>query len=119
MKAIHIFFCAVVAAGLQGRCHAEVQRVFRPPSYTRGNAGLTVRYDVEREMEALRAGNAGGAGKRRDRCRPRPESVPERRPRLDVQERVHGHAAQLLPALERIELQEQGKAGYGRALLLD
>ncbi len=38
----------VAVALFQETCLADVQRIFRPPSYTRGNAGLTVRYEIER-----------------------------------------------------------------------
>jgi len=38
----------VAVVVFQGMCRADVQRLFRPPSYTRGNAGLTVRYEIER-----------------------------------------------------------------------
>ena len=41
-------FGAIAAIALQMSCMAEVQRIFRSPSYTRGNAGLTVRYEIER-----------------------------------------------------------------------
>ena len=48
MKTKYILLFMVAAATLHGPCRAEVERIFRPPSYTRGNAGLTVRYDIER-----------------------------------------------------------------------
>ena len=39
---------AIDAAATDGGGTVEVQRIFRSPSYTRGNAGLTVRYEIER-----------------------------------------------------------------------
>ena len=42
-----ILLCLGAVAVFHGTCLAEIQRIFRPPSYTRGNAGLTVRYDIE------------------------------------------------------------------------
>ncbi len=38
---------AIMSAALHAQCLAEVQRIFRSPSYTRGNAGLSVRYEAE------------------------------------------------------------------------
>ena len=48
MNAKTLLLCAAAAALAHGQCQADVRRMFRPPSYTRGNAGLTVRYDIER-----------------------------------------------------------------------
>ena len=48
MKTKYILLCMVAVAAFRGTCLAEVTRVFRAPSYTRGNAGLTVRYGIER-----------------------------------------------------------------------
>ena len=42
-----ILLCTITAVALHTQCQAEVQRIFRQPSYTRGNAGLTVRYGIE------------------------------------------------------------------------
>ena len=48
MKTKYILLCMVAVMAFRGTCLAKVERVFRVPSYTRGNAGLTVRYDIER-----------------------------------------------------------------------
>ena len=48
MKTKYILLFIVAVAMLQRTSLAAVERIFRSPSYTRGNAGLTVRYDIER-----------------------------------------------------------------------
>ena len=47
MNARHILIFVIAAVGFRCQSPAAVQRIFRQPSYTRGNAGLTVRYEIE------------------------------------------------------------------------
>ena len=76
MNARHILIFVIAAVGLRCQSPAAVQRIFRQPSYTRGNAGLTVRYEIERAswISHPSARDEGGGLFVRYRCAFRAES---------------------------------------------